>query len=166
MVYCPISGFWPQLSSIIRVRQAVEGQELGPFAQVMRDSGDTVSGHIFGQSHKTGSREAIAAFVSGKGAFTASTDNGDCIVAPAVLLRERLVAVAPTLHLICNAKTFQLVARLFRTVSRIRIKDSLITQQKRIALLAVVYIASRYCLALDEAVLVNTRMNRVAICGF
>ena len=66
MVHCPISGFWPHLSSIIRVRQAVEGQELGPFAQVMRDSGDTVSGHIFGQSHKTGSREAIAAFVSGK----------------------------------------------------------------------------------------------------
>ena len=32
--------------------------------------------------------------------------------------------------------------------------------------MAVVYIASRYCLALDEAVLVNTRMNRVAICGF
>ena len=92
MVHCPISGFWPHLSSIIRVRQAVEGQELGPFAPVMRDSGDTVSGHIFGQSHKTGSREAIAAFVSGKGAFTASTDNGDCIVAPAVLLRERLVA--------------------------------------------------------------------------
>ena len=86
MVHCPISGFWPHLSSIIRVRQAVECQELGPFAQVMRDSGDTVSGHIFGQSHKTGSREAIAAFVSGKGAFTASTDNGDCIVAPAVLL--------------------------------------------------------------------------------
>ena len=106
MVHCPISGFWPHLSSIIRVRQAVEGQELGPFAQVMRDSGDTVSGHIFGQSHKTGSLEAIAAFVSGKGAFTASTDNGDCIVAPAVLLRERLVAVALTLHLICNAKTF------------------------------------------------------------
>ena len=93
MVHCPISGFWPHLSSIIRVRQAVEGQELGPFAPVMRDSGDTVSGHIFGQSHKTGSREAIAAFVSGKGAFSASTDNGDCIVAPAVLLRERLVAL-------------------------------------------------------------------------
>ena len=72
VVHCPISGFWPHLSSLIRVRQAVEGQELGPFAQVMRDSGDTVSGHIFGQSHKTGSREAIAAFVSGKGAFTAA----------------------------------------------------------------------------------------------
>ena len=93
MVHSPMSGFWPHLSSIIRVRQAVEGQELGPFAPVMRDSGDTVSGHIFGQSHKTGSHEAIAAFVSGKGAFTASTDNGDCIVAPAVLLRERLVAL-------------------------------------------------------------------------
>ena len=25
MVYCPISGFWPQLSSIILVWQAVEG---------------------------------------------------------------------------------------------------------------------------------------------
>ena len=41
MVHCPMSGFWPHLSSIIRVRQAVEGQELGLFAQVMRDSGDT-----------------------------------------------------------------------------------------------------------------------------
>ena len=93
MVHCPISAFCPHLSSIIRFRQAAEGQGLGTFAQALRDSGHTVSGHIFGQSHKTGSREAIAAFVSGKGAFTASTDNGDCIVAPAVLLRERLVAV-------------------------------------------------------------------------
>ena len=51
--HCPISGFWPHLSSIIRVRQAVEGQELGPFAKVMGDGSNAVGGHIFGQAHKS-----------------------------------------------------------------------------------------------------------------
>ena len=122
MVCCPISGLWPHLSSIVWVQQAVEGQELGPFAQVTRDSGETVSGHIFCQSHKPCLREAVAAFVNGKGAFAASTDNGNRIIALAVFFQERFVAVALTLHLICNAKTFQLVVCLFRTVSGIRVK--------------------------------------------
>ena len=64
---------------------------------------------------------------------------------------------------ICTTKTFQLVAGLFRTVSRIRIKGGLIAQQGCIALNAVTHITRSDCLALDEAVFVNARVDRVAI---
>ena len=63
--------------------------------------------------------------------------------------------VALALDLICNTKTFQFVARLFRIVSRIRIKGGFIPQQECIALNAVMHITRSDCLALDETVLVN-----------
>ena len=71
--------------------------------------------------------------------------------------------VALALRLICNTKTFQLVAGLFRTVSRIRLKGGLIAQQERIALNAVMHITRSDSLALDKTVLVNARVDRVAI---
>ena len=55
----PIPGFWQHLSSILHVRLAVEGQEFGPFVQVIRDNCDTVSSHILDQS-KTSPVSSIA----------------------------------------------------------------------------------------------------------
>ena len=95
--------------------------------------------------------------------FAASTDHGNCIIAPPIFCRQRFVAVALVLHLICKTKTFQLVAGLFRTVSRIRVKGGLITQQERIALNAVMHITRSDSMALNEAVFVNSRVDRVAI---
>ena len=64
---------------------------------------------------------------------------------------------------ICTTKTFQLVAGRFRTVSRIRIKGGFIAQQECIALNAVMHITRSDCLALNEAVFFNARVDRVAV---
>ena len=98
----PIFGFQPHLSSIIRVWQAVEGQELGPFTDIMGDGCNTVGSHILGQPHKPCSGEAVAALIRAKGAFAASTDHGNRIIAPPIFCRQRFVAVALALHLICT----------------------------------------------------------------
>jgi len=52
MVSRLVFGFWADLSSTSLVWQAIEGQELGPFANIMGDGRNTVGGHILGQPHK------------------------------------------------------------------------------------------------------------------
>ena len=42
MVCCPIFRFEPRLSSIIRVWRALQGEELGPFTDIMGDVCNTV----------------------------------------------------------------------------------------------------------------------------
>ena len=70
-----------------------------------------------------------------------------------------MIAITFALHLIINIKPFQLVPRGFGTIGRIRVKGRLVAQKKRVALGAVMGVASGDGLAVDKPILIHAGVD-------
>ena len=85
--------------------------------------------------------------MDGEGPFHSQPHDRDPGVATLVHRARRMVPIPLTLHAVGDPQTRQLVARRPRTVGGVRIQRRLVTQQKPVALPAVVDVARRHRLA-------------------
>jgi hypothetical protein len=122
----------------------------------VRDRGRAEKGEIFSTAQKAGSHQTIMVLVGRKRTVAGALGHGDFDVAGFIILAQRSTAIPFALDVVLDAETLQLVSRFLRTVCDIRVKRCFVTEQQGIPLLAVVNIASSDCLAMDEAVFIDT----------